>query len=555
MDRLNHASTIVVIPARDEAVRIQACLAALAAQTVGTEAFELVLVADVCVDSTEALARAAADRLGLALTVLAGTGTGVGAARRRGMEAAAARLEARGVEDGLIVTTDADSVPAPDWLERQHAHVLAGARVVAGDIQLAPGDIAALPNSVLSRRRADAGQRLDAVRANDPTAGHHHFAGASLAVTLDTYRAVGGLEATPALEDELFARRLQEHGVPILRAADVVVETAARTDGRVHRGLSVDLAVSVWRERRRYRATDFADLDGAAREVGVTVVIPTKECASTISGVLRQTVEPALQRGLVDRVMVIDAGSEDATAAVARAAGAEVIQQDQVLADFGPALGKGDAMWRAVHLSDTDVICFLDGDTEDPVPAHLLGLLGPMLRHPELALVKGTFERPLRRGDTTVPNEGGRVTELMARPLLNLHFPLLAGFSQPLAGEFAARRELLEQLSVPVGYGVEVAVLVDALSRCGLDALGESHLGTRQNRHQSLRALGEMSFAVLAAVEARLQGARSTTAGQFLAPWDDGAYGRIPVAERPPLSSLQCVCSVRESSSPVTLAS
>jgi hypothetical protein len=130
------------------------------------------------------------------------------------------------------------------------------------------------------------------------------------------------------------------------------------------------------------------------------------------------------------------------------------------------------------------------------------------------------------------------VTEVMARPLLNLHFPLLAGFDQPLAGEFGARRELLRRIPFPVGYGVEVAVLIDLLQACGLQGLAECHLGTRQNRHQPLRALGEMAFAVLAAVERRLDGPRSATAGHYLRPWEDGAVVRLPVDERPPLDSL-----------------
>jgi glucosyl-3-phosphoglycerate synthase len=129
----------------------------------------------------------------------------------------------------------------------------------------------------------------------------------------------------------------------------------------------------------------------------------------------------------------------------------------------------------------------------------------------------------------------------MARPLLNLHVPLLAGFSQPLAGEFAARRTLLTRLPFPVGYGVEIALLIDALRECGLDGLAEAQLGSRQNRHQPLRALGEMAFAVLAAVERRLDGQRSASGGHYLRPWEDGAVVRVPIEERPPLSTIDCV--------------
>ncbi len=551
MDQLS----VVVIPARDEQDQVGACIQALADQTVGTDAFEVILVADECRDATVAVARAAAERGGVQLSVLSGPGSGTGPARRLGMDAAASRLRALGLEDGLIATTDADTEVAPDWLERQLDHVGAGARVIAGLIRLREDDATRLGERVLTRRREDAERRMETVLVEDPDAHHHHFAGASLGITAATYAAVGGLEATSSLEDELFALRLAEHGIPILRPSDVVVVTAGRTSGRARRGLSVDLAVSTWRERRRYRVEDFGldDLRRPETVTGVTVIVPTRECAGTIASVLAGVVEPARSRGLVDRVVVIDANSTDGTAEAAAAAGAEVIQQDAVLADFGPAQGKGDAMWRALCLTGGDIVCFLDGDTEDPVPGHLLGLLGPLFGDPQVQFVKGTFDRPLRSGEMLMPHEGGRVTELTARPLLNLHFPLLAGFTQPLAGEFAARRPVLEQLSFPVGYGVEIALLIDALKLCGLDALAECHLGTRQNRHQSLRALSEMSFSVLAAVERRLDGARSTTAGQYMRPWEDGAYVRVPVAERPPLSSVQWACNVREDSEPAAM--
>ena len=532
MERL----TVVVIPARDEEHAIAGCLKALAAQTVTPRAFETILVADACRDRTETVARDAARRLGLTLTVLRGPGTGSGPARRLGMDAAARRLEALGHPRGLIATTDADTAPAPDWIATQLAHIARGDDVVAGLIELDNG-ATRLPTAVLQRRRLDAARRMREVTLSDPAAEHHHFAGASLGITASLYRRVGGISASPSLEDERFAELLHARHIPIRRAADVRVRTAARTDGRAHRGLAVDLAVSQWRERRRYDAGDFtvAALVARARATSVTVIIPARECGATIGGVVECTVGPARDAGLIDDVVVVDAGSSDGTAAAAAATGARVLQQDDLRPELGHALGKGDAMWRALQATEGEIVCFLDADTEDPHPAHLLGLLGPLLCDDQVALVKGAFERPFRTDGQTLPNEGGRVTEVMARPLINLHFPLLAGFAQPLAGEFAARRELLEQLAFPVGYGVEIATLIDALHARGLDALAESALGTRQNRHQSLRSLGEMAFAVLAAAERRIAGTRSVTAGQYLRPWDDGRTVRVPVLERPPI--------------------
>ncbi len=531
---------IVVVPARDEAGRIAACLGALAAQTIGRDAFRVIVVPDGCADATAQRARTAGDALGLDLVLLEGPGHGPGPARRLGMERAAADLLADGRRDALIATTDADSEVAPDWLERQLAHLSAGAGAVAGRIELITGERALLPDAVLQRRERDAATRLRDVRVTEPSAEHHHFAGASIGVSAATYREVGGLEPLAVLEDAAFATRLRAAGVPIHRAGDVRVSTSARSRGRVDRGLSVDLAVSLWRERNRFArgAFDAARLAAVKSGTEITVIIPTKRCADTVGGVLTETVGPLRRAGLVDRVVVIDAASADGTAALVARAGVEILQQDAVQAGYGPALGKGDAMWRALSVTDGDIVCFLDGDTADPCPEHLLGLIGPLLTRPELALVKGAFARPLSAGDQLLPDEGGRVTELMARPLLNLHAPKLAGFAQPLAGEFAARRELLEAIPFPVGYGVEIALLIDAERHAGLEALAESDLGQRQNRHQPLRALGEMAFAVLAAVERRRPNGRTPDSNSYLRPWADGTSVPVAIGERPPLATV-----------------
>jgi glucosyl-3-phosphoglycerate synthase len=532
---------VVVVPARNEQELIAACLQALGAQTVGTDAFEVIVVLDGCEDRTQEVTVIAASASGLSLTMVLGPGRGSGAARRTGMDLACARLLDLGRPNGLIATTDADSRPAPDWLARQLAHLEVGAQVVAGNIELDPAEAQQLPAMVLAARERDAAARLRRLHRTDPDAAHHHFAGASLGVTAEAYRCVGGMEPRPALEDEGFADRLARHRIPIVRAPDVIVVTSARIDGRATRGLAVDLAVAEWRGRRRLSAADFApeDLWAVKGATTVTVIVPTKECAETIGGVLRESVGPAVDQGLIDAVVVVDADSRDGTAQVAAAAGARVIQQDEVAAELGPALGKGDAMWRALLVTGGDIVCFLDGDTRDPDPAHLLGLLGPLLTDPSLSLVKGSFDRPLDIGQGPQAHEGGRVTELMARPLLNLYEPRLAGFAQPLAGEFATRRELLEQIPFPVGYGVEIAVLLDALRAHGLDALAECHLGSRQNRHQPLRELGEMAYAVLAAVHQRFPagecGGSVVAGGRYLRPWDAGRMAQVPISERPPI--------------------
>jgi glucosyl-3-phosphoglycerate synthase len=526
----------VVIPAHNESDRIAKCLRALAAQTVGPDAFGVVVVLDACRDDTGAIALATAADLGLALATLQCEAHSAGVARDIAMRYACECLEAAGHPDGLIASTDADTQPDPTWIERQLELVRAGNRAIAGYIELDDQ----IPANVRARRERRARARLDRVRAIDPRADHHHFAGASFGVTARTYRAVGGLQRLPSLEDSAFAQRLHDHDVAILRTQDVHVRTSARRNGRADQGLAVDLDVDTWLNSRRYKRGAFTieDLARAKADTSIAVVVPAKEVAGTIAGVLNDTVGPLRSADLVDDVLVIDAASADGTAAIAAACGARVVQQDDILSEFGPAQGKGDAMWRAVAATDADVVCFLDADTRDPSPEHLTGLIGPLLHDPAVMFVKGAFERPFMSDGREMANEGGRVTELMARPLLNLHVPRLAGFAQPLAGEVAARRTLLESIPFPTGYGVEIAMLIDALNQLGLDGLAEADLGERRNRHQSLRSLGEMAYAVLAAVEGRIGGGRAVPAGTYMRPWEDAALGNVPIVERPALRTL-----------------
>ncbi len=375
-------AAVVVIPARDEQARISECLRALGEQTTGVDAFEAIVVLDDCSDDTGEIAASVAAAHNLALTLLDGPGLGTGPARRIGMDAACRRLHELGLPEGLIATTDADTRPARDWLARQLGHRDRGATVIAGRVEMDPAESDALPAAVRAQRERDAVARLRLVHRDDPDAAHHHFAGASLSITAAAYRAVGGLEPLPALEDEAFAARLLAHRIPILRAPDVRVTTSARTEGRAKRGLSVDLAVSRWMATRRYHARQFPPAELIAAKPGTTtvsVIIPTRECAATIALILDLAVGPAVNAGLVDELLVVDANSRDGTAAIAERHGARVLQQDCLLPELGPAAGKGDAMWRALQSCSGDIVCFMDGDTADPDPAHLLGLLGPLL--------------------------------------------------------------------------------------------------------------------------------------------------------------------------------
>jgi glucosyl-3-phosphoglycerate synthase len=276
----------------------------------------------------------------------------------------------------------------------------------------------------------------------------------------------------------------------------------------------------------------------ARRESSVSVCLPARNEARTIGPIL-EALMPLREVGVLDQVVVVDQSS-DGTAEIARALGAEVHAQDELMPEMGPVLGKGDAMWRALPVLTGEVICFLDADSEQFGPHFACGVLGPVLCRPEISFVKGFYRRPFRVGETTVPDGGGRVTELTARPLLNLFYPDLAAIRQPLAGEIAARRDLLERLPFATGYGVDIGLLIDAYAVAGLEAIAQVDLEMRQNAHQALRDLGPMAHAVLQAVAVRLERegrVRGPLPATFTVPGADVSISE-PV-ERPPLRSLR----------------
>lgn len=528
---------VVVVPARDEEELIGRCLAALTAQrSIDPSAWEILVVLHECTDRTpELVAAAAAHRGGPPIHRLRARGGGAGHARARGMDAGCERLEAVGRPDGLLATTDADTRVASDWLVRQLEAVEAGASAIGGRVALESSGARRLGAGTLAQRRLSHARRLAAV-ADEGPAEHPHFAGASIGLTAAAYREVGGMEAVGVLEDEALARQLRAGGHEIHRLDSVRVTTSARTDGRAGHGLARDLSLAEWRQRRSFDGASF-DLDDllAAKRRSVSLILPAREVAETV-GPIVESLRPLREAGLLDELIVVDADSRDGTARIARRSGAEVVSESELMREFGPCRGKGDAMWRAASVAGGELIAFTDADTRDFDPGMVTGLLGPILADPSIRMVKGAFERPLAVGERRLPGEGGRVTELMARPLLNLHFPELSGFEQPLAGEVAIERALFERLAIPVGYGVEVAMLIDAARAVGVDALAEARLGSRQNRHQPLRELGGMAYEVLVALERRIEGAPEPEPGPLLTPSAEGFERRVPACEeRPPL--------------------
>lgn len=238
----------------------------------------------------------------------------------------------------------------------------------------------------------------------------------------------------------------------------------------------------------------------------VSVVIPARDEEETVGAIVATIREHLMDRlPLIDELIVVDSRSTDRTAEVATAAGARVVSQDAVTHGLPRQVGKGDALWAGLAVSGGDLVAFVDADLREFRPHFVTGLLGPLLTDGSVAFVKGFYHRPLVGASGVEQDGGGRVTELMARPLFNMFWPELAGFVQPLAGEYAGRRDVLERVPFVSGYGVETAMLIDLLELVGLDALAQVDLGERLHRHQDTAALGRMSAQIMLTAWSRLR--------------------------------------------------
>ncbi|MFG3347196.1 glucosyl-3-phosphoglycerate synthase [Streptomyces sp. NPDC048018] len=309
--------------------------------------------------------------------------------------------------------------------------------------------------------------------------------------------------------------------------------------------------VERWLARRSWSVADrpLERILAAKRGTKVSVVLPALNEEATVGAIVsvirRELMTPAVP--LVDELVVIDSGSTDRTAEVAAAAGARVVARDEILPRIPAVPGKGEVLWRSLMVTSGDVICFVDADLRDFSADFVTGIVGPLLTDPDVDFVKAMYDRPLGAefdglASGRPPGQGGRVTELVARPLLNLHWPRLAGFVQPLGGEYAARRSLLERLPFPVGYGVELGLLVDALHTVGLDALAQVDVGVRKHRHQDGLALGRMAAAIYRTAQLRLS--RGHLVRPLLTQFERGEDGFTPhthavdTEERPPMTEI-----------------
>lgn len=291
----------------------------------------------------------------------------------------------------------------------------------------------------------------------------------------------------------------------------------------------------------QHRSSDWrdwalADLLEAKRRRGIRIslVVPAYNEAGTVGAIVSRLRRDLMESApLVDEIIVIDSDSTDSTSEEAHAAGANVYLAAEIRPDLGIRRGKGEAMWKSLFVTRGDVLVFIDADLTEWDSHFVTGLLGPLLLEPDVQLVKGFYDRPLipdgRPEQAGSLLEGGRVTELMARPLLALRWPELGVVVQPLSGEWAIRRELFEQLAVPTGYGVEMGVLVDTYLHGGLEAIAQVDLGRRVHGHQSLRDLGAMALEILAIADRRSGGLRSSEQTVRLLQYNPGDHGSIPV--------------------------
>ncbi len=274
-----------------------------------------------------------------------------------------------------------------------------------------------------------------------------------------------------------------------------------------HSNATVSPVVEAWTTYRTYNAKQWTvrRLARAKKATTVSVVIPARNEEATVGAIVATIREHLVERvRLVDEIVVVDSRSTDATAEVAAAAGARVVSQDEVTRGLPRMHGKGDALWAGLAASHGDVVAFVDGDLREFSPHFVTGLIGPLLCDPSVEFVKGFYHRPLVGTSGVETDGGGRVTELSARPLLNLFWPELAGVVQPLAGEYAGRRTTLERIPFVSGYGVEIAMLIDLFDLVGLDALAQVDLGERLHRHQGTEALGRMSAQIMVTTWSRL---------------------------------------------------
>jgi glucosyl-3-phosphoglycerate synthase len=300
-----------------------------------------------------------------------------------------------------------------------------------------------------------------------------------------------------------------------------------------------------WYARHTFHETDLReDLSALkrAQEISISVALPAVDEASTIGRICGSIVE-SLMPDLVDELVVLDGGSTDGTASVARAAGATVVDARALVPSIPAIKGKGESLWRSLSILNGDIVCWVDADIANFEPHFVSRLVAPLLTDPDTMFVKAFYRRPIAYGDVVLPAGGGRVTELLARPLLNALFPELGGVIQPLSGEYAGRRDVLMQLPFFTGYSVEAGLLIDLLELVGLDGIAQVDLGARVHRNRPLDELAPMAYAIARTILKRAEEWDRLQVASELHPLVMAAPDGVDLyecdeLERPPLADL-----------------
>lgn len=325
------------------------------------------------------------------------------------------------------------------------------------------------------------------------------FAGSNVTVIIVKQKSLAAPREVQEIQGEF----------PLPLEKEVEVPSLTREETLHDRPVAV--LVDEWFAENTYHSREFADLQRLiaikqSQGLSISLGLPALNEGSTVGNVIN-TLKSALmdEVPLLDEIVLIDSGSVDYTREIACDLGIPVYIHQEVLPQYGAYTGKGEALWKSLYILKGDIIAWVDTDISNIHPRFVYGILGPLLRNPSIQYVKGFYRRPLREGDKLIAGGGGRVTELTARPFINLFFPELSGILQPLSGEYAGRRTALERMPFFTGYGVETGLLLDILDEFGLNAIAQVDLQERIHHNQPLPSLSKMSFAIMQVVFSRLE--------------------------------------------------
>ncbi len=314
------------------------------------------------------------------------------------------------------------------------------------------------------------------------------------------------------------------------------------------------MRIESWLKSNTFHHSTFWDLNALVEEkqkqnLKISLCIPTLNEEKTIGKEIVIFKSELMQRyPLLDEIAVIDSDSSDQTREVASAFGAQVFLSKEILKKYGEKRGKGENLWKAIYQLDGDILVYIDADIKNIHPRFVYGLVAPLIYRPEIYYVKAFYDRPLASAQGTRPSGGGRVTEILIRPLFSLFFPELTALIQPLSGEYAVRRQVLDKIPFPIGYGVETSHLIDVYHRWGLQAIAQTDLDRRVHRNQHTRDLGKMAFGILQTFLKRVEALGilgnlpelSTTLRQFQV--NNNLFEEIPLniveEERPPMIEI-----------------